>query len=96
MEDNKLTIGFNYENEFGDRYSATSTSEVFRSLGETEIDFIGEQLNHFLRQCGYFRKNNIIFMEDVTEEEYEALADCLNELRRSKESGRDEPEDCYD
>ena len=59
-------------------------------LGETDIDFIGDQLNIFLKQCGYARKNDHIFMEDVTEEEWVALADYLEELRRSKEEGGDE------
>lgn len=87
---NKLTIGFNFENEFGDKFSATTTAEVFNDLGETDIDFIGDQLNIFLKQCGYFRKNDHIFMEDVTEEERVALADYLEELRWSKEEGGDE------
>lgn len=87
---NKLTIGFNFENEFGDKFSATTTAQVFNDLGETDIDFIGDQLNIFLKQCGYARKNDHIFMEDVTEEEWVALADYLEELRRSKEEGGDE------
>lgn len=79
---NKLTIGFNYENEFGDKFSSTSSSEVFECLGDTEIDFIGRQLNNFLRQCGYYRKNDYIFMEDVNEEELESLTDFLATLRK--------------
>jgi len=44
----------------------------------------------FLKQCGYVRKNDFIFMEDITEEEYEALAVYLDELRSGKESDADE------
>lgn len=84
MADNKLTISFHYENEFGDKFSATSSAETFSSLGETDVDFIGEQLNNFLRQCGYIRNNNYIFMEDITEEEYEILAEYLDDIRQSK------------
>ena len=79
---NKITISFNFENEFGDKFSATTTSEIFSELGDTDVGFIGEQLNIFLKQCGYVRKNNFIFMEDITEEEYDALADYLTELRQ--------------
>lgn len=86
----KLTISFNFENEFGDKFSATTTKEVFNDLGETDIDFIGYHLNNFLRQCGYFRSNDNIFMEDVTEEECEALAEYLQELRQSTEGGDNE------
>lgn len=87
---NKLTIGFNFENEFGDKFSAITTAQVFNDLGETDIDFIGDQLNIFLKQCGYFRKNGHIFHKDVVEEERVALADYLEELRWSKEEGGDE------
>lgn len=81
----KLTIGFNFENEFSDKFSATTTAKVFNDLGETDIDFIGKQFNTFLKQCGYVRKNDHIFMEDINEEEYEALADYLAEFRQKKE-----------
>ena len=87
---NKLTIGFILESEFGDKFSATTTASVCHHLGDTDIDFIGEQLNAFLKQCGYIRENDYIFMEDVTEEECMALSDYLAELRQSKEKGSDE------
>lgn len=53
MEDNKLTIGFTLDDEFGNHFSQTFKLEVFRDLGETEVDTIGTQLNVFLKQCGY-------------------------------------------
>lgn len=84
---NKLTIGFNFENEFGDKFSATTTAQVFNDLGETDIDFIGDQLNIFLKQCGYARKNDHIFMEDLTEEEHDALLDYLYGLRDAEKNG---------
>ena len=82
--DNKITIGFRLEDEFGNKYSQESTFEVFTSLGDRDIDMIGGQLNCFLKQCGYIRRNDNIFMEDITDEEYEALADYLMELREER------------
>ena len=79
--DGKLTIGFHLESEFGDKFSSQSALEVFTELGETDLNVIGRQLNSFLKQCGYARNNDNIFMEDITEEEYQALADYLEELR---------------
>lgn len=79
--ENKLTIGFTLEGTLGEKYYATTTEEVFNSLGETDVDVIGRQLNVFLKQCGYVRKYDNIFMEDVSDEEYDALADYLEELR---------------
>lgn len=87
---NRLTIGFSFEDEFDNKFSATTTAQVFNDLGETDTDFIGDQLNIFLKQCGYVRNNDHIFMEDVTEEELEALADYLDELRQSTEKDGDE------
>lgn len=84
--DNNLTIGFYLENEFKNSYSQKSSVEVFYDLGETELDVIGKQFNIFLKQCGYVRHNDNIFMEDITDEEYEALTDFLGELREEKKS----------
>lgn len=84
--ENKLTIGFHLVDEFNNRYSQESSVEVFTDLGETDLDVIGKQLNIFLKQCGYVRYNDNVFMEDITDEEYEALADYLEELREEKRS----------
>ncbi|MDO4841719.1 MAG: hypothetical protein Q3982_03470 [Phoenicibacter congonensis] len=86
MDTNKITIGFHYVSEFGDSYDSSSTLEVFTDLGDTELSVIGEQLNAFLIQIGYFRKNNNIFMEDLDDEEYDAVADFLADYREKKES----------
>lgn len=85
MEENKIKIKFELTDENGNNFINDSTVEVFHSLGETDLDVIGKQLNTFLKQCGYVRKNDYIFMEDITEEEYDALADCLHELRNRKD-----------
>ena len=42
---------------------------------------IGEQLNTFLRQIGYIRNRDYMLMEDLTEEEHDALLDYLQDLR---------------
>ncbi|MEG1882296.1 MAG: hypothetical protein RR224_01075 [Clostridia bacterium] len=81
QEDNKITVKFELTNEFGSHYIQESHFEVFHSLGDTELDCIGEQFNVFLKQIGYVRKNDYMLMEDLTEEEVEALADYLDEIR---------------
>lgn len=82
--ENKLCIGFHLENNFGNNYEMESTVGIYTEFGETELSVIGEQLNCFLKQCGYVRSNDYIFMADVTEVELEALADYLEELREDK------------
>ena len=79
--DNKLTIGFYLKGICGDEHSQESTLEVFYELGENDLDVIGRQFNCFLKQCGYYRSYDNIFMEDITDKEYEALEDFLQELR---------------
>lgn len=92
QDEGKITIKFEFTNEFGDHYSQESKLTVFSDLGEKEIDCIGEQLNIFLKQIGYIRKNDLIFMEDVTDEEYEALSDFLDDYRADNKEvcGQDE------
>ena len=85
-EAQKFRIKFELTDEFGNDYINESRVDICCEIGEREIDVIGEQLNVFLKQCGYIRKNDLIFMEDITEEEYDALSEYLNELRNKKES----------
>lgn len=84
-DDSKITIKFELTDESENHFVQETTIEVFTSLGETDIDVVGAQLNIFLKQCGYIRENDNIFMEDITDEEYDALADYLSELRKNKE-----------
>ena len=81
MEEPRIKIGFTFTDHFGNEYSATSDVEVFESLGESDIDVIGEQLNTFLRQIGYIRNRDCMLMEDLTEDELDALCDYLQDLR---------------
>lgn len=75
----KLKIKFEYTNEFGDSYSAESISDA---VEESNIDFIGRQLNSFLQQVGFIREGNAMFMESVTEEEVDFLYDALEDFRK--------------
>ena len=84
----KITIGFTFENEFEDRFSASTTADTLGSFGESDVGFIGRQLNTFLKQCGYLRDNEYIFMEDVTEEEMAALESYLTELRYGEKESK--------
>ena len=87
MEDGKITIGFNLIDEFGNEYRSESKEGLF---DEDNLDFSGRQLNTFLSQCGYYRNNSLIFMESVNEEEYEAIADFLEDYRKSDTEECDE------
>lgn len=76
-----IRISFSYTNECGEHFSASSDMTVYESLGDRPIDLIAEQFNHFLRQVGYYRPNNYILIEDLTDAEYDYLTEKLNEYR---------------
>lgn len=89
-DNNQITIGFHMKDVNGGSYSQESTLEVFFDQGEDELEVIGRQLNSFLRQAGYLRPNDNILLEDLSDEEYEDVADFLNDLR---DGGRTEDEE---
>ena len=94
MEDSKITIGFNLIDEFGNKYCAESKESPL--LEENDLDFIGRQLNIFLSQCGYYRKRSYIFMESINEDEYEAIADFLENYRNGNKDDSEESDCCED
>lgn len=71
---NKLTIGFNFENEFGDKFSATTTAQVFNDLGETDIEFI--ELNFIDVVRNDTDIDNIDYVVD--------MMDALTKLRQTR------------
>lgn len=60
MDNQKFRIKFELTDEFGNDYVNESRVDVCRACGERELDVIGEQLNVFLKQCGYVRDNDYI------------------------------------
>lgn len=89
-ESAKIKIGFTYTDHFGSEYSASSFVEVFDSLGETDLDVIGRQLNAFLIQIGYLRENDCMLMDDLTEDECDELHSYLMDLRERNNENDEE------
>ena len=84
-DNNKLRIAFRYERD-GESCYSDSTIEI--CPGDTEIDAIGDQLNAFLSQIGYVRENPCMFLEDVTDDERDALARFLIDYRKGRHEAR--------
>ena len=82
--DHLITVGFHYVSELGHEFKAESKTTYIPEFGETELSMIGGCLNAFLRQIGFYRRNDWMLMEDLTEEEYDALTDYLQELRHER------------
>lgn len=81
MEECKIRIKFELNDELKNYYSAESAFEVYEDIGDSVLDEMGKQFNIFLRQAGYIRPNDYLFMESITDEEYDAIEDFLNEYR---------------
>ena len=79
---NKVTIKFEVENEFGNVYKQSSFVELFPDLGNTFCDELGRKLNTFMSQMGYpsFNKD-LVLIESVTEDEADAILSLLNDMR---------------
>lgn len=90
MDEHKIEIGFRFKNEFGERFEATSEFTIYDDVSYSEIDEVGIKFNDFLRQVGYVRQNDLIFMEDITEDEYDALSCFLDEYREKQKHGRED------
>jgi hypothetical protein len=65
------------------------TTQLYPDLGCDELETLASFINKFLNAFGYPRYNKqYVFLESVTEEEYEYLANCLDDYRN------DEKGDC--
>lgn len=84
MDDGRITIRFELD-ENDNHYEASSTLSIYSDIGMNAIDEMGAQFNTFLKQAGYPRENDFIFMEDVTEDECIALDDFLHRYRNEQE-----------
>ena len=91
-DNGRITIGFSFTDQLGNMYSNQSSVEVFYDMDENELDVIGRQLDAFLKQCGYYRKNNNILMESLSDDEYDAVTSFLWDYRNERASpDEDEP-----
>ena len=80
-EEPRIELEFRLVDEFGNEFGAISNVEVFESLGEKSLEVIGRQFNTFLKQVGYPRKRDNIMMDDLTDDELDALCDYLYDMR---------------
>ncbi len=75
----KIRLRLEYENVWGSVYTM-ETKTSYYDEGDV-LSFIGQQVNLLLKQAGYSRMDDYIFMEDVSYDERLALASYLWEMR---------------
>ena len=83
-------IRFEATDELGNEFSQETTGEILEGIDFGFIDFVGQQLNLFLKQMTFSRQNDYILMEDVSEDELEALECFLEDYRERKKETSDE------
>ena len=74
-------ISFAYTSEFGETTELSYSSETDYDMG---IMFIARAVNLFLKALTYDMGKDYVFLESITEEEYEELTDYLEEIRAEK------------
>lgn len=85
-KDTRETIKLYYRNEFGSEYEMSRTAETYSEYGTDTIFTFATMINLFLRQVGYVRYDkDMVFLESVTEDEYELLRDYLQDMRENND-----------
>lgn len=77
-------------NEVGATWKLEQERELFMSMGESEIDSFKAFVKNFLCAAGYLYNREYLFMEDVTEDEYDMLICALDDYRAAHKDDRKE------
>lgn len=85
MENNRITLKFEMTDRFGNHFAQESSVEIFDEV-LNELDCIGEYFDNFLSQAGYYRSEDYIFMESVSEDELCALSEFLADYRANRKA----------
>ena len=80
-----MKIVMELETEFG---TVTKLEQIVESSCGDEIDFLSIFINNFMKAATFsFFDKDRVFLESVTDEEYEILLDYLHEMRKDKKNG---------
>lgn len=82
--DPMIRYRFEFTNEYGDEYSLENKVTLLRDVGDSEELELARAINLFMKQIGYSYDKDMIFLESVTEDEFDYLADCLFDYRAGK------------
>lgn len=77
-----MKIVMELETEFG---TVTKLEQIVESSCGDEVDFLSIFINNFMKAATFsFFDKDRVFLESVTDEEYEILLDYLHEIRKDK------------
>lgn len=88
--DTREMIKLYYRNEFGGEYEISEIRHMQPDFGDSTIMAFAKTINLFLRHIGYpSYSKEYVFLESVTEDEYELLQDYLFAIRGDKEENNE-------
>lgn len=85
-KNNMIRYRFEFDDENGNTYSLENKVRIYTDLGDSDRDELARALNIFMQQIGYrwFYNKDMIFLESVTESEYESLLEFLKDMREEE------------
>lgn len=82
MEEKKIRLELKYRDLQDNNYGMSNEVTIYPDIGTTEQDEIAIIINTFMRQIGYLQYDKtMVFLESVTEEEYDYLLTMLENYR---------------
>lgn len=84
--DHRETIKLYYRNEFDGEFEISETRLMYPDMGDDTIMAFAKTINLFMRHIGYSFDKDYVFMESLTEDEYEHLQWCLSKFRDEKDT----------
>ena len=82
MEEKKIKLELKYKDLQDNNYGMSSEVTIYPDIGTAEQNEIAIIINTFMRQIGYLQYDKtMVFLESVTEEEYEYLLTMLENYR---------------
>lgn len=75
----EFDIRFEYINELGDYFEMRTRANGIHEMGE--LVELGACFNQFLKQLTFPREKDLLFMEDIDDDEYDFLTDALEKYR---------------
>lgn len=75
-----VTVTFTYTNEIGETLTYSETVNIEESF-PTAMDIVARSMECFLRNLGELADNDILFIDKMSEHEFETVTEDLAEMR---------------
>ena len=80
FDNESISVMFNYVNELGDTLTRSETVQISDDF-PIPMDIISMAAESFLKDIGAIRNDSVYFVDELTDDEFEAVTDVLREMR---------------